>query len=72
MIMSLMGSLDCDLVVTFSELPDTAGITIRFCYSMIVWNELNVNMRGMYLHFKCWQGVEDYVLPTCIAWQLQH
>ena len=39
-IVSLMGSLDCDLVVTFSELPDTAGITIRFCYLMIVRNEL--------------------------------
>ena len=39
-IASLMGNLDCDLVVTFSELPDTAGITIRFCYFMIVQNEL--------------------------------
>ena len=48
-IMSLMGNLDCDLVVTFSELPDTAGITIRFCYSMIVRNELNINMRGRYV-----------------------
>ena len=25
-IVSLMGNLDCDLVVTFSELPDTAGM----------------------------------------------
>ena len=28
-IVSLMGNLDCDLVVTFSELPDTAGMTIN-------------------------------------------
>ena len=40
MIVSLMGNLDCDLVVTFSDLPDTAGMTIRFCYYMIVQNEL--------------------------------
>ena len=29
MITSLMGNLDCDLVVTFSELPNTAGMTIN-------------------------------------------
>ena len=28
-IVSLMGNLDCDLVVTFSELPGTAGMTIN-------------------------------------------
>ena len=40
MIVSLMGNLDCDLVVTFSELPGTAGMTIIFCYYMMVQNEL--------------------------------
>ena len=43
-IMSLMGNLDCDLVVTFSELPFTAGMTIIFCYYMMVQNELKCSL----------------------------
>ena len=41
-IVSLMGNLDCDLVVTFSELSGTAGMTIppTFCYYLMVQDEL--------------------------------
>ena len=47
-IVSLMGNLDCDLVVTFSELPGTAGMTITFCYYiMMVQDELKCKYRSL-------------------------